>query len=117
MRVISVSRSGVLASLCLLGFACAATKKADQFADARPARLTKVAIEMLDPGSKKYNPEKGRAYLEYSLRYGDIKKIDIPAQVLLELLKSEKVAVEKSRSLEQQLEIMKEIDLTREEGI
>ena len=41
----------------------------------------------------------------------------MPAPVLLEILKSEKVATERSHNLEQQIEIMKEIDLNREESL
>lgn len=78
-------------------------------------RLAKMAIDMLDPASRGFNPEKGRGYLEYSLKHGNISTVEVPAPVLLELLKSERVALEKSRNLETQLEIMKAIDLQREE--
>jgi hypothetical protein len=69
-----------------------------------------VALEMLNPTGTKFDPDKGRAYLEYSLKQGNIKELEIPASVLLELLRSERVAAERTRSLEEQLEIIKEID-------
>lgn len=78
-------------------------------------KLANLALEMLDPGRRGYNPDKGKSYLEYALKHGNVSAMDVPAPVLLELLKSERVAAERSRSLEAQLEIMKEIDMQREE--
>lgn len=77
-------------------------------------RLAGLALEMLDPSKPGYNPDKGKSYLEYSLKRGSISTMEVPTPVLMELLRSEKVAIDKSRTLEQQLEIMKEIDLTRD---
>lgn len=80
-------------------------------------RLIQVAVEMLDSTNAKYDPEKGKTLLEYLLKHGVIKNVELPAPALLELLRGERVAVEKSRNLEQQLEVMKEIDLKREEAL
>jgi len=76
----------------------------------RAERLAKLAMGMLDPSKPEYNPSKGKTYLEFALKQGGPKSIDMPASTLLELLKSERVAIERSHTLEQQLEIMKEID-------
>lgn len=102
---------------------CALFKRGDH-AEAQPViderserRIVQIALEMLQPANSRYNPDKGKAYLEYALKRGAIKRIELPAPALLELLKSERVASEKSRSLEQQLEIMKEIDMKREESL
>ena len=101
------------------GCSLAAAKKTDPVSkvhkeSVRPARLARIALEMLEPGKGKYNPDKGKAYLEYSLKNGHMDTLDVPAPVLLELLRSERVALDKSKALEQQLEIMKEIDRTKE---
>ncbi len=80
-------------------------------------RLVRIGLELLNPGNPKHDADKGRAYLEYALKHGALKQIEIPAPVLLEILRSEKVACERSRALEEQLEIMKEIDLNREEAL
>ncbi|MBI3555302.1 MAG: hypothetical protein HY074_03430 [Deltaproteobacteria bacterium] len=80
-------------------------------------RLVRIGLELLNPGSPKHDADKGRAYLEYALKHGALKQVEMPAPVLLELLRSEKVASERSRALEEQLEIMKAIDLNREEAL
>jgi hypothetical protein len=83
----------------------------------RATRLAKIGMEMLDPLNSKYDPEKGRTYLEYALKSGELKTVNIPSSTLLEVLKTARTATEKSRTLEQQLEIMKEIDMTHEEQL
>lgn len=114
--------SAIVCAACGCSLVPTAARKAsgpetERMAGGRKAdkRLANMAIEMLDPAHRSYNPEKGRGYLEYSLKHGSVSNVEVPAQVLLELLKSERVALEKSRNLETQLEIMKAIDLQREE--
>lgn len=96
----------LLAAASLLA-GCAAPGRSAE----RSERLTRRAIELLDPGNKEFNPEKGKAYLEYSLKSSGARSVEIPASVLRELLRSERVATDKRRALETQLEVMKEIDL------
>lgn len=109
------------ALLVVFSSACASPARRDEDQSAKEARrgkrLVKIALELLDPASPTYNPEKGRSYLEYSIKHGQIKQVELSAPVVLELLKSERVATQKTHTLEQQLEIMKEIDLNREEDL
>lgn len=80
-------------------------------------RGVETALQLLDPESPRYNAEKGKQLLESSLRQGQVRKVEVPAHVMLELLKEERVASRKSRKLEQKLEVMKTIDLNREESL
>ena len=117
----SLARVGSLAALLFFGSGCSTLGLGDARGGALPPRKLKadkrlagLALDMLDPSKAGYNPDKGKSYLEYSLKRGSISAMEVPTPVLLELLRSEKVAMDKSRTLEQQLEIMKEIDLTRD---
>jgi len=83
---------------------------------ARSDRLAGVGVKLLDPSYKHHDFDRGRAYLEYALRNGNLKTVEMPQAALLDLLQRERVAEEKNHNLEQQLEIMKEIDTTNNGG-
>lgn len=103
--------------LALLMMDCAGAR-AKSYASEKEDLATRVArrgLKMLLPENRFYNPERGRAYLEYGLKHGAVKALEVPSSVLLELLRGERLARKKNEVLERKLATMKEIDLDREE--
>ncbi|MEW6057392.1 MAG: hypothetical protein AB1540_12340 [Bdellovibrionota bacterium] len=97
--------------LALSAMACSTVSSGPSQVQERSNRHVKIALEMLNRESNRYNPTKGKAYLEALLSEGELKSLDVPASILLELLRSEKTATQKSRTLEEKIQILKEIDL------